>query len=79
MKTGVKLPRLGDTVDEVFLLNWKKSVGDQVEVGEMVLEVETDKASVEVPSPVSGKIIELLFKENDAIKTGDIIFTCETS
>ena len=79
MKTSVKLPRLGDTVDEVYLLAWKKSVSDQVEVGEMVLEVETDKASVEVPSPVSGKIIELLFKENDAIKTGDVIFTCETS
>ena len=79
MKTGVKLPRLGDTVDEVFLLAWKKSVGDQVEVGEMVLEVETDKASVEVPSPVSGKITELLFKENDAIKTGDVIFPCETN
>jgi len=79
MKTSVKLPRLGDTVDEVFLLNWKKSVGDTVEVGEMVLEVETDKASVEVPSPVSGKITELLFKENDEIKTGDIIFTCETN
>ena len=79
MKTGVKLPRLGDTVDEVFLLAWKKSVGDQVEVGEMVLEVETDKASVEVPSPVSGKITELLFKENDSIKTGDVIFTCETN
>jgi pyruvate dehydrogenase E2 component (dihydrolipoamide acetyltransferase) len=45
----------------------------------MVLEVETDKASVEVPSPVSGKITELLFKENDAIKTGDVIFTCETN
>jgi len=79
MKTSVKLPRLGDTVDEVFLLNWKKSVGDTVEVGEMVLEVETDKASVEVPSPVSGKITELLFKENDEKKTGDIIFTCETN
>jgi len=79
MKTSVKLPRLGDTVDEVYLLAWKKSIGDQIEVGDMVLEVETDKASVEVPSPVSGKITELLFKENDAIKTGDIIFICETN
>jgi|TARA_B110000503_G_C7048867_1_gene371419 glutaconyl-CoA/methylmalonyl-CoA decarboxylase subunit gamma len=78
MKTSVKLPRLGDTVDEVYLLAWKKSIGDQIEVGDMVLEVETDKASVEVPSPVSGKITELLFKENDVIKTGDIIFICET-
>ena len=79
MKTSVKLPRLGDTVDEVYLLAWKKSVGDQIEIGDMVLEVETDKATVEVPSPVSGKIIELLFTENAAIKTGDVIFVCETN
>ncbi|MEI6038471.1 MAG: biotin/lipoyl-containing protein [Actinomycetes bacterium] len=79
MKTSVKLPRLGDTVDEVYLLAWKKSVGDHIEVGDMVLEVETDKATVEVPSPVSGTILELLFVENAAIKTGDVIFVCETN
>jgi pyruvate/2-oxoglutarate dehydrogenase complex dihydrolipoamide acyltransferase (E2) component len=45
----------------------------------MVLEVETDKATVEVPSPVSGTILELLFVENAAIKTGDVIFVCETN
>ena len=79
MKTSVKLPRLGDTVDEVYLTAWKKNIGDYIEVGEMVLEVETDKATVEVPTPVSGTIIKLLFEENAAIKTGDIIFVCETN
>jgi pyruvate/2-oxoglutarate dehydrogenase complex dihydrolipoamide acyltransferase (E2) component len=79
MKTSVKLPRLGDTVDEVYLVAWKKSIGENVQAGDIVLEVETDKATVEVPSPVSGKITALLFEESAAIKTGDIIFICETN
>jgi pyruvate/2-oxoglutarate dehydrogenase complex dihydrolipoamide acyltransferase (E2) component len=42
------------------------------------MEVETDKANVEVPSPVAGTIVELLFKDGDEIKTGDPIATCES-
>lgn len=71
------MPRVGDTVDSVYLVAWKKAVGDDIAVGEMLLEVETDKATVEVPSPIAGKVVELLFKVDDEIKTGDPIVICE--
>ena len=75
----VKMPKMSDTMTEGVMAKWHKKVGDKVKSGDVLAEVETDKASVEVPSPVSGTITELLFKENDAIKTGDVIFTCETN
>jgi pyruvate/2-oxoglutarate dehydrogenase complex dihydrolipoamide acyltransferase (E2) component len=78
MKSTIKMPRVGDTVDEVYLVTWKKNVGDAVAKGESLMEVETDKATVEVPSPIDGKILELLFSEGDEIKTGDPIVVCES-
>ncbi len=71
------MPRVGDTVDSVYLVAWKKAVGEDIAVGEMLLEVETDKATVEVPSPIAGKVVELLFKVDDEIKTGDPIVICD--
>ena len=78
MKMTIKMPRVGETVDEVYLMAWHKSVGDDVAVGESLMEVETDKATVEVPSPVAGKLVELFFKDGDEIKTGDLIAICES-
>ena len=48
------MPRLGETVDEVVLLEWLVEVGDQVEEGAELAVVETDKVETEVPSPVAG-------------------------
>lgn len=79
MKIAIQMPRVGDTVDEVYLVAWKKSVGDTISKGEMLLEVETDKATVEVPSPIDGIILELLFIEGAEIKTGDPIAYCESN
>lgn len=72
------MPRVGDTVDSVYLVAWKKGVGEDIAVGEMLLEVETDKATVEVPSPIAGKVVELLFKVEDEIKTGEPIVICDS-
>lgn len=72
------MPRVGDTVDEVYLVAWKKQVGETVAKDEILMEVETDKATVEVPSPIEGTILELLFSEGDEIKTGDPIVICES-
>ena len=71
------MPRVGETVDEVYLVSWNKSVGDEIVIGESLMEVETDKATVEVPSPISGRIVELLFNEGDEITTGSNIVICE--
>ena len=72
------MPRVGETVDEVYLVSWNKSVGDEIAIGESLMEVETDKATVEVPSPISGRIVELLFNEGDEITTGSNIVICES-
>jgi 2-oxoglutarate dehydrogenase E2 component (dihydrolipoamide succinyltransferase) len=79
MQVKVKLPRVGETVDEVFVVNWNKAPGDQVALGESLLEVETDKATVEVPSLVAGVVVEQLFKVNDAIKTGEVFVIIEVA
>ncbi len=77
MKMTIKMPRVGETVDEVYLVNWNKNVGDVIAVGDSLMDVETDKATVEVPSPVAGTLLEIFFKDGDEIKTGDPIAICE--
>lgn len=72
------MPRVAETTDEFYLVSWNVQVGDNVEIGDSLMEVETDKATVQIPSPVSGKIVELLFKEGDEINTGTHIASCES-
>lgn len=62
------MPRVGDTVDEVYLIMWKVAVGDVISVGSMIMEVETDKATVEVPSPVAGTVMELYTEKATRLK-----------
>lgn len=71
------MPRVGETVDEVYLVDWNKAVGDIVAIGDDLMEVETDKATVQVPSPVAGTLLEIFFKVGDEIKTGEAIAICE--
>ena len=78
MKHMIKMPRVAETTDEFYLVSWNVQVGDNVEIGDSLMEVETDKATVQIPSPVSGKIVELLFKEGDEINTGTHIASCES-
>ena len=73
------MPRVGETVDEVYLVSWLKNVGDVINVGDILMEVETDKATVEVTSPVAGTLVETFFKTDDAIKTGQVIAICESA
>jgi pyruvate dehydrogenase E2 component (dihydrolipoamide acetyltransferase) len=73
------MPRVGETVDEVYLVAWNKAVGDVIAVGDDLMEVETDKATVQVPSPVAGTLLEIFFKDGDEIKTGDAIAICESN
>lgn len=77
MKMTIKMPRVGETVDEVYLVTWHKTVGDIIAVGDNLMDVETDKATVEVPSPIAGTILETFFSDGDEIKTGAPIATVE--
>ena len=78
MRFEVRMPRLGETVDEVVLLEWLVEVGDQVEEGAELALVETDKVETEVPSPVAGTVAELTVPEDVEVNTGEVICVIET-
>ena len=77
-KFELKLPKMGESVAEATITNWVKNVGDTVEQDETVVEVATDKVDSEVPSEVSGKIVEILFQSNDVVQVGQTIAIIET-
>lgn len=66
----VVLARLGDTVDEVVIVEWLVTIGAVVAPGDGLVRVETDKVEVEVESPFSGTVTELLVAEGDDVPTG---------
>lgn len=72
------LPELGENIDQGDLVRLMISVGARVSEGQPVMELETDKAVVEVPSSVSGVVREIKVKEGQKIKVGQVIFTLET-
>lgn len=74
----LKLPRMGESVAEATITNWLKQVGDKIEADEAVLEVATDKVDSEVPSEVSGVLVEQLFSKDDLVAVGQTIAIIET-
>jgi 2-oxoglutarate dehydrogenase E2 component (dihydrolipoamide succinyltransferase) len=74
----LKLPKMGESVAEATITNWLKEVGDHIDADEAVLEIATDKVDSEVPSEVSGTLIEKLFQKDDLVKVGQTIAIIET-
>lgn len=72
------LPRMGESVSEATIVKWLKQPGDWVELDDTVLDIATDKVDSEVPSPVSGTLVEQLFKQDEVAQVGDIIAVLET-
>ena len=70
MATTVEMPQLGETVTEGTILSWAKQVGDSIEADEVLVEISTDKVDTEVPSPVSGTILEILVPEGETVEVG---------
>ena len=70
MSTTVSMPQLGETVTEGTILKWAKEVGDTIAEDEVLVEISTDKVDTEVPSPVSGTILEILVAEGDTVEVG---------
>ncbi len=79
MPVEVKVPAVGESITEVEILSWLKKEGDRVEEDENVVEVETDKASVEIPAPASGVIVEILKKEGSIAAVGEVIARIDPS
>jgi pyruvate dehydrogenase E2 component (dihydrolipoamide acetyltransferase) len=67
------MPKMGDSMEEGTLLRWMKREGDTVALDEMIAEVETDKASVEIPSPEAGTISKILVQEGETVAVGAVI------
>src|ERR1017187_99202 len=63
MATPVEMPKLGNTVEECLVSRWVKRKGEAVSAGDLVAEIETDKATFEVTAPVDGTLLETFFEE----------------
>ncbi len=72
------LPKMGESVAEATIIKWVKKPGDYIEADEAVIEIATDKVDSEVPSPVSGKLVEQLCKEDDIVQVGAVVAIIET-
>ncbi|HMQ47546.1 MAG TPA: dihydrolipoamide acetyltransferase family protein [Saprospiraceae bacterium] len=72
------MPKMGESIMEATITRWVKQVGDSVEEDETILEIATDKVDSEVPSPVSGVVAEILFKEEDTVEVGKVIAVIAT-
>jgi len=75
MARDFKMPDLGEGIHEAEVLAVLVSLGQEVKEGDSILEVETDKAAVEIPSPYTGAIEQILVKPGDAVKVGDVLMT----
>jgi len=75
MAKEFKLPDLGEGIHEGEVLAVRVSVGQVVKEGDIILEVETDKAAVEIPSPYTGTVLEILVTPGDTVKVGQVLMT----
>lgn len=73
-----RMPELGEGLHEGEIIKWHVKPGDQVEEDDLLMDVQNDKAMVEVPSPVTGKIIELKVAEGSVAIVGDVLIIIET-
>jgi 2-oxoglutarate dehydrogenase E2 component (dihydrolipoamide succinyltransferase) len=71
--TDVVMPKMGESITEGTILEWKKQVGDSIGKDETLLEISTDKVDSEIPSPATGTIVEIIAQVNDTIPVGDVI------
>jgi 2-oxoglutarate dehydrogenase E2 component (dihydrolipoamide succinyltransferase) len=77
-KYKLLLPKMGESVAEATIIKWNKNVGDTVEIDDAVIDIATDKVDSEVPSPVKGKLVLQLCKENEVIQVGGVLAIIET-
>ena len=78
MKVEIKVPSVGESVNSAVIGSWNKSSGDLIQRDEVIVLLETDKASMEVPAEAAGQI-EILKKEGDEVLVGEVIGTIDTS
>ena len=77
-KFELLMPKMGESVDEATIINWLKNVGEKIDEDDLIVEIATDKVDSEVPSEVSGILLEKLCKIDDVVKVGEPIAIIET-
>lgn len=73
MRVKVKMPKLGLTMTEATVVEWKKTVGDSVTAGEVLLVIETEKAEVEIEVPASGTLVEIIGEVRTVYPIGEVL------
>ena len=73
MIVDVLMPKMGESITEGTIVEWKKNIGDMIEKDETLLEISTDKVDSEIPCPTAGKVLELLFDKNATVEVNTII------
>lgn len=69
----IKMPKLGESITEGTIISWSVQVGNIIKEDDVLFEVNTAKVSAEIPSPVEGKVVEILFKEGDTVAVGTVV------
>lgn len=69
----IKMPKLGESITEGTIVSWSVKVGDMIQEDDVLFEVNTAKVSAEIPSPVAGKVVEILYKEGDTVAVGIVV------
>ena len=75
----VTMPRVSEAIDDSYVVEWLVAVGDTVAENDVLLKVETDKAIVDIPSTVSGRLVQQLVGVDDEITTGTDVAVIETA
>jgi pyruvate/2-oxoglutarate dehydrogenase complex dihydrolipoamide acyltransferase (E2) component len=70
MRSVLKMPKVGDAANEVLVVGISVKPGAMVAAGDTLFTVETDKATIDVPSPAAGRVVEILLKLDDELPTG---------
>lgn len=70
MRSILKMPKVGDAANEVLVVGISVAPGAVVAAGDTLFTVETDKATIDVPSPAAGRVVEILLKLDDELPTG---------
>ena len=77
MPIELKVPEVGESISEVEIGDWLKRKGETVQKDEPVVTLESEKATVELPAPAAGTVIEVLKKKGDVAKVGEVIAIIE--
>src|SRR5690242_18851917 len=73
MPVELKVPEVGESITEVQIAQWRKRVGDRAEKDENLVEIESDKATVELPAPIAGTVTQILKQPGEKAQVGEVI------